>query len=202
MENELDMLEASSKKMERFCDAVNCEIESKVNCIIDEAEKSKGELLNQANDEALQLAYDRIKENVKQISAKYFKIVAKAELDSKKEVLKYREQLIVNLFNTVEEKISEFRNTDAYEEFLKNHLKACEVKAGAVIFLNPCDMKYSKALSKLIPNGCEIKEDSSFKSGGFSVFYPDENIMIDKTIDSAIKEARAEFNCKNCFSLN
>ena len=202
MENELGMLEASSKKMEKFCDAVNCEIKSKVNCIIDEAEKSKGELLNQANDAALQLAYDRIKENVKQISAKYFKLVAKAELDSKKEVLKYREQLIVSLFKSVEERISEFRNTAAYEEFLKNRLKACEVKAGAVIFLNPCDMKYSKALSKLIPKGCEIKEDTSFKSGGFSVFYPDENIMIDKTIDSAIKEGRAEFNCKNCFSLN
>jgi len=202
MENELGMLEASSKKMEKFCDAVNCEIECKVNSVIDEAEKSKSELLNQANDAALQLAYDRIKENVKQISAKYFKLVAKAELDSKQEVLKYREQLIVSLFKTVEERISEFRNTDAYEEFLRNRLKDCEVKAGAVIFLNPCDMKYSKALSELLPKGCEIKEDTSFKSGGFSVFYPDENIMIDKTIDSAIKEGRTEFNCKNCFSLN
>ena len=116
MENELNMLEASTKKMGKFCDAVNCEIESKVNSVIDEAEKSKSELLNQANDAALQLAYDRIKENVKQISAKYFKLVAKAELDSKKEVLKYREQLIVSLFKSVEERISEFRNTDAYEK--------------------------------------------------------------------------------------
>ena len=202
MAQETQHLEVNPVQMEKFLHAVNSEMDKEVDEIIAEAQNAKNELISIANDEALQLAYDRIKENVKLLSAKYFKLVAKAELDSKKEVLIHREELIKNLFKNVEDEISEFRKSSAYVDFLKKQVKESNIENGAIILLNPEDMKYKDNLTKELPSDCLIKEDLSIKYGGVSILYPSLNIVIDKTIDNSLKEERAEFNRKNCFSLN
>lgn len=202
MAQETQHLEVNPVQMEKFLHAVNSEMDKEVDEIIAEAQNAKNELISIANDEALQLAYDRIKENVKLLSAKYFKLVAKAELDSKKEVLIHREELIKKLFKNVEDQISEFRKSSAYVDFLKKQLKESNIENGAIILINPDDMKYKDNLTKELPSDCLIKEDLSIKYGGVSILYPSKNIVIDKTIDNSLKEERAEFNRKNCFSLN
>lgn len=191
----------TDKKLKKLEDAVNAEVEKKIENMLSEADKTRSDFLNSAADEALQLAYDRIKAQVKQISAKYNKIAAKAEFDGKKEVLLHREELIKNLFNTVENKLSMFRKSAEYKDFMIKQLKGEKIKKDAVILLGSEDVGMSEELKNNLPESCVIKEDSTIRFGGLSIMYEKDNVIIDKTIDSALKDERALFNNKNCFIL-
>lgn len=202
MQNDLQQLEVKASNMKNFSEAVNSEVSVKVEDIMKSAEDEKDKLLEKANDEALQMAYDRIKKEIKVIQAKYFKIIAKAGLDSKKQILTHREELIADLFKSIENELIAFKNSASYEKYLTDCITSEKIQPGAVIFIAPSDEKYQGAIKACLPKGCTVETDNNIKLGGLSVMYREDNIIIDKTIDSKLKDERIQFNRKNCFSIN
>ena len=91
--------------------------------ILDEAEASRKQLIEKSNDESLNVAYDKIKEEMKKISAKYVKIVSKTELDSKRRILQFREKLSNEVVENVKIKLSDFANSNLYKQYLIDSLK-------------------------------------------------------------------------------
>ena len=78
-------MDIENDKLERFGNAVYNEANEKVKEILGEAEISRKTILDNANDVSLNIAYDMIQADIKKISSKYVKIVAKAELEAKRE---------------------------------------------------------------------------------------------------------------------
>jgi vacuolar-type H+-ATPase subunit E/Vma4 len=193
-------LNTDSEKLEHFVKAVNNEIQKTISGIIGEAEASKKAVLESAVVESNRLANDKINENVKKVNSKYVRIVAKAELDCKIDVLIEREKLTYKVFENIKESLIAFRQKPQYLKYLISLVKSEEIKDGLTICLSSEDMKYSADIQKALGNTCEFKEDSSIKLGGLSLLYADQGILIDKTIDSALSEQKNFFNEKNCFS--
>ena len=193
-------IRTESEKLERFVNAVNSEVDKEIDRIISEAEASKMEMIEAAKDESLNMAYDKIKDSVKKVQAKYVKIVSKAELDSKKDVLIQREKLTQKVFDNIMQSLIAFREKPQYLKYLIDVAKSQKLNDSVVICLRAEDMKYSSDIKKALGVSCEFREDATIKLGGLSVLYADQGMLMDKTIDLALSEQRDIFNGKNYFS--
>lgn len=185
-------MSVQDEKLARFVKAVDSEVDSQIAALLHEAETEKQQLIENANDESLAAAYSRIQEEVKHVSAKYQRIIAKEELDAKKSVLLHREELIDKLFDSVKLKLTAFAAGEKYPDYLLT-LPEGDMD-GAVIRLSARDMRHAPILEKKFGVKCET--DESIKVGGLIVYYPEKGVMLDKTLDTAVADARREFNQK------
>lgn len=192
-------------KLLRFEKAVNDEIDAEIVNINQSAEASKDEIIEKANDDSLYEAYDKIKAEIKNISNKYAKLVSKAELDSKKDVLLHREEIASKIMKNVVASIDEFRHTDGYVDFLAKALKE-EIDTDDVsditVFLAADDMQYVAALKKAVGKKLKFEAKDSIRLGGVSVFFENRNIIKDRTLDSALDDQKSRFNQSDCLRLS
>ncbi|MEG0615058.1 MAG: V-type ATP synthase subunit E family protein [Oscillospiraceae bacterium] len=191
----------NSEKLERFTAAVNGEIDTQVDAMLDEANDIKQEIINTAISEAEIFTEQAVESGKKVIANKYVKMVAKEELDSKKEILLERETLIKAMFDEIKEKIVKFKSGKDYLGFLVNSLKSEKLGDDVVVKLSAEDLKFSDEISKALNKKISFSEDASIKLGGLSILCENNGTIIDKTFDLAVSDARAAFNEKNCFSI-
>lgn len=193
------------EKLRRFEKAVNDEIDAEIINIQKSAEDTKDEIIEKANDESLYDAYDTIKAEIKNISNKYAKLVSKAELDGKKEILLHREEIASKIMDNVIASINKFRETDDYINFLAKALKEeidTEDISDITVYLTADDMKYTAKLDKLFGKKLKYEAKDSIRLGGVSVFFESRNIIKDRTLDSALEDEKNRFNKSDCLRLS
>lgn len=195
-----DYSSANKNRTKLFFDAVNAQVEAETEAIIRECEEEKKKIVRKANDTFTKRAYNDVKDNAKKSSGKYALVANKAEFEAHKEILRHRNLLIDKLFIEIEEKISEFRKTDDYRNFLVGSLETEEKTDNMIVYLMPDDMKYIGLLKKV--TDVEFKTDSSVKHGGLSVCYPDKSVIIDKTFDTLINDEKRIFASSGVLMLN
>lgn len=200
-------MSVETDKLERFSNAVYKEVNEKVSEILAEAESSRQEMIKRVSDKSLDISYDVMQDEIKKINQKYIKLVAKAELDAKKEVLIHREELTKLVFAGVQAKVNEFAQSDSYYTFLDNKFKEAMADVSAdeevVVYMSEKDMSYADSLKKLTSvKNIEFKADTAIKFGGLSILYKKCNIVNDKTLDLAISAKRDEFNLNAMFKID
>jgi len=189
----------NNKKLKMFKDAVNAEIDGKVNALMTEAEEKKkavlaeAELFSADDGSGKQLRADSVNSYVRDVS--------RAELDMKKSVIKHRDELAAKVFEAVEQRLAEFRRDPKYVDLLIKNLLLMRVSDNSEIFLSPDDMKYAEMLKKAAPQ-CKAKfsPDENIRLGGLSVYNAEKGIITDKTFDSAIEEQKRAFAAANLFA--
>lgn len=194
------------EKLERFSSAVDCEVDSKIEGILAEAVSSREKMIEKAQDNCLYEAYDRIKDEMKKIISKYIKLYSKAELESKKEILLYREKLAEQVFDNVKVKFIEFTNSDTYKDYLVKlaiqEIKNFPEEKTAIIYVSKKDMKFAEDILSAIGSNYSVEEKASIKLGGIAIYFENLNIQDDKTLDSALESQRDVFNHSNSLKLS
>ena len=185
-----------TEKLDRFTKAVDGEIDIEIEQILAEAHSSKEAIIAKANDKCLNIAYDKIKGEIKNISAKYIKQISQLELESQREVLMYREKLAAQVFHAVKMRLEEFSQTENYKTKLIQTISELlgESDDEAVVRISQKDMKYAQEIKSVLKGGQSINADKAIKLGGARIFFPKTNIMLDKTFDLAIVEQKEMFN--------
>jgi len=198
-------MNTDTDKLLQFSKAVEDEVEMQVQQILDEAEASRKQLIEKSNDESLN-AYNKIKEEMKKISAKYVKIVSKTELDSKRRILQFREKLSNEVVENVKIKLSDFANSDLYMQYLIDSLKGVlateSENTEIVVLLSNKDIKLANGLKKEFNANVSFEESNDINIGGLSVYFKNKNVLIDKTLDAALLEQKEIFNSDSSLKLN
>ncbi len=199
-------MSTEKEKLERFAKAVDDDVNVQIDEILKQAEISREEIIEKANDESLYEAYDRIKEEIKKISNKYVKIVSKAELENKREILLHREKIANQVIDNVKNKLINFTSAEKYCKYLIELVEK-EISDGAdvndlVIYLSNNDMKLSKDIKKAISEDLKIEINENIRIGGLSIYSVKENVIKDNTFDSALDEQKYKFNNSTCLRLN
>lgn len=192
-------MRVTNEKLEKFSNSIFNDVNKKAKEILDNAQKTYDDILEKAKDEALNIAYEMIQENNNKITSKYKKIVSKAEIEARKEVLSHREELSQLIFANVKAKLNTFTLSDKYENYLVNVLKESlsnvDTKEGIEIFLSPKDMKFKdKLVGASNFKDVKISENQNIKLGGLEILFVGSNIIDDKTFDSALLEQKEIFN--------
>lgn len=196
-----DYSSSNEKRMEKFFDAVNTQVSDEMDRIIAEGVDEKTRILKEVNDEAAKNAYDNIQQCAKVSADKYGLVVNKAELDMKKDILKFRAELVDKMFGEIKEKLITFRQSDKYLPYLIRLISASDLEDGVVIHLGSGDMKYADKLKKELKVNASFYEDELIRLGGLSVFYPEKSVIDDRTIDTALVEGKKKFAASGKFSL-
>ncbi|MGN0675887.1 MAG: V-type ATP synthase subunit E [Oscillospiraceae bacterium] len=194
-------MDTNNEKLQKFIDAVNDEIDIKVNEMLAEAENEKKAILAEAERESEETAEKHFNISSKKSGNRYARDISKAELDMKKSVIQHREELTSNIFEAVEKKLKEYKNDPKYVDMLIKNLLMTHISDGAEIFLAPDDMKYAETMKKAIPS-CDVKfiPDEKILLGGISVYDPQKGTISDKTFDLAVEEQKRAFANSNAFA--
>ncbi len=183
-----------TQKLHRFKDAVNAEVEEKVNKLISDAQKERDKKLNEARSSVS----DRIAEEKlridKEQGQRLVSEVSAAGLEAQRRILSYRGELADRVFENVKKQLAQFRNGENYGQWLKNAVAAAKERypgEQGVIILAPADEKYAKELKDAF--GFECETQPSVLLGGVSVRFENINVVIDCTFDSALEEESKSF---------
>lgn len=190
-------MEQENEKLHRFIDAVNSVTDKQVQDILDEARQERNSILSSAAAAAEEAKQRHLNDNLKMTSNKYVRMVSKAELEMKKEVLICREELTRELFDKVIEKINKFRATDEYAALLIKRLGEESGLENAQICISPDDVKLSELLKKAAGGNVTVKPDDTVKYGGFYILRSDMGTITDRTFDGVLSEQQSLFSSKN-----
>lgn len=186
------------EKLSRFLTAVNSVTDNQVKDIISEAQLERDNILANAAAEAKNARERHLNDNLKMISGKYIRMVSKAELDMKKEILTCREELTKKLFDRVEEKIAKYTSGKEYSKRLVKEISEEEGLDNAKVFLSPADMRFESDIKAACPSKTvEVAADENIKHGGYCILRSDKGTVTDKTFDCALMEQQSMFASKN-----
>ncbi len=191
------IVEHDKDKLGRFLTAVNSVTDKQVNEIIREAENERERIITAAVSAAETAKQRYLNDHNKMNSSKYVRMISKAELDMKKEVLLNRERLTAELFAKTKQMLSEYTATKEYAEQLCRNIASENVSDNARICISPEDMKHKSAIEAVCGKGAEIVEDDSIKYGGFYIIRQDKGTITDRTFDCALREQHSLFASKN-----
>lgn len=180
-------------KLDRFITAVSTAADKQVNDILSEAEQEKNSILTSAKESAEEASNRCLSDNLKMASGKCVRMVSKAELEMKKELLICREKLTAELFDKVHKKLADYRNTPEYKEKLCAAISEETDLEGAKVFLAPEDMKFSDDISKASGGAVTVAADDSVKYGGLLILRSAKGTVTDRTFDCALKEQLSKF---------
>lgn len=187
------------EKLQKFIAAVNGEVEMRVGEILAEAENEKKRIISAAEEKGRNEAEKYLDEKKRDAGRDFVREISRTELETKRNVLLYREELTEKLFSDVKKRLEEYRKTDAYSKKLADMLASSGISGSVEIRLAPEDMKLADSLKKGIKAETEFKADGNIKLGGLAVYFKDKGTVLDKTFDLALEEQREIFTSSNAF---
>lgn len=185
---------ADVNKLDNFKNAVFSEAQSKAERIISQAAENAENKRKDAEKDIKDSEQAEFLKIDKDVKARVVREVSSKRLESNRNVLLHRKQLVGRIFENVEQKLDYFRCSEKYQDHLLNCLKACTEKfpnEQGVVYIGKADEKYKDALANA--SGFEVLVKQSIILGGLIVAYPEINVMLDCTFDSAVDEQRANF---------
>ncbi len=190
-------MENDKKKLERFIGAVNAVTDNQVKELMDEAHRERDAILSAAVSAAEEARQRHLNDNMKMTSGKFVRMVSKAELDKKKEVLLCREELTKELFDKVAAKIRKFTASEDYAKLICDRIAKEDSLRNAKICISPEDMHLEDDIRKAARADIDIAADDSIKYGGYYILRQDKGTITDRTFDCTLKEQQGIFASRN-----
>ncbi len=113
----------------------------------------------------------------------------------KKEYHKVQEEKIEELFALVEQKLRDYRGTEAYAALLEKKItQALRFADGRElrVYIDPEDAHLGQVLEKKC--GCDILVSAYSFGGGIRAVIPTKNVLIDESFDSKLAAEREQFS--------
>lgn len=190
-------MEQEKEKLERFISAVEATTNQQVRAIENDAENECANILAEAQKNAEEAKQRKLSDTKKMLSGKYVRMISKAELDMKKQVLLCREELTKTLFDNIRKQIAEYRASEQYADSMCAMIAKEGDMKGAQICIATEDMGLSDKLLAAAGEGASVAADDSVKLGGYLVLRREQGTVTDRTYDCALKEQQSLFASRN-----
>lgn len=187
----------TDNKLQKFENAILSKIDLKVKEIENEIQKTKEIEIEKIEEEQSEKSKYIIESTILKIKEKAKKEISIAQITSKKDIIKYRKEIIEKIFNKVKILLLDFCKTEDYKNFIINKIKNIITKNKYneyIVYLSKNDIKYKDFILKNLNSTIKIIEDTSINIGGFKIEIPKENIMIDELLETNIENKYNEFN--------
>lgn len=181
------------EKVARFEEAINRQADAEISALLSEAKAKAEEAVACADNEYLEESYRIVSGETGKIKRKLENMVSQKSYEASKDFFAHRNKRVEEFFDSLEKEIIEFSRTPEYEQRLKSIIEEISVESSitetSVIYVKASDTEKTK---KLYPS-CTVKPDKNIRLGGAAVFYPERSVYIDKTLDNAFAQQKADF---------
>lgn len=184
-----------AEKFEHFSRAVLNEAKKQYEVIIKQAENEVKEKTEDYENVCLEEAYKSIKKQQSQISKSVSEAVSKFARESKASIIKKRNSIVEEVFNSVLCKIKEFKDSDQYKEFLLRQIKTAVSDLGEgeiVIYLDKSDEVYIPEIKGLYKNSEVLLTEENI-IGGCKVLNKTKMQISDNSIAASLNVQKQDF---------
>ena len=182
-------------KESKFLDAINKYAETQKAKIAQEIEDYKNTKIEQATEQGLKDAYELIKNDIANRKAAIVDETAKKELEMRRELFEYRQNICDEVFAQAEAELKKFVDSGKYEDYLRAQAqKVKELFKGesCAVFTSPGDKRARDIIAEALP-GAHFKDDSHISVGGMRVYCRALGISADCTLDAGLEAQKAWF---------
>ena len=184
------------KKMERFREAILAESSAETEALISDAKRQAEACLKEADDRFLRDSGNIVSEHSAKIRGEAEKLVSKRSFEAAKETVAHRNRLVEELFAEIYGELRAYTKTAAYIEKMKAAFEQADREMpfyeGVDVLVREDDLEAAGQLASAY-SGVRVKADKSIRLGGITVYYPRENILLDKTLDEAFNLQKENF---------
>lgn len=198
------------EKLRRFAEESLGEAEATAAKINAEVDSEEARRLTEGEHKILQAAYEHIQTELKSIRRENSQILSREIMETRRELLLYREELMHRVFDKAREKITEFVASDGYKDYL---VKLCQnvlrrQSASFTLYMSPRDLMYKydvlEGLDNLLDEKLEmgtteaapvysVMPDKSIKLGGVLFYSAARGISINATFDENLAHQKEFF---------
>lgn len=181
-------------KINKFSSSVMNEAQKKLDELKKEIQEKKSEVLDSKNDEFLGEAYEKIQGYISAIQKEDNDKVRNAEFDAKKALLKKREGIIEEVFETAKTKLEDFAKSDEYKTWLEEKLKKALAESGEgkkEIYMTERDKNLIGITEDVVP----VSEKDFW--GGVRVENLEKGILVDYSFYNLLEDQRGDFLSKS-----
>lgn len=182
-------------KESKFLDAINKYAESQKAQIAQEIEDYKNTKIEQATEQGLKDAYELIKSDIANRKAAIVNETAKKELEMRRELFEYRQNICDEVFAQAEAELKKFVSSDKYAEYLRAQAqKVKELFKGesCTVFTAPENQRAREIIAEILPDA-QFKDDSHISIGGMRAYCRPLGITADCTLDAGLETQKAWF---------
>ena len=166
--------------------------------IMEETEDKYNTLISEKENDYLKEAYEIIQRSRSESERSAGEEILHAQMDSKKQVLLKREEIINNVMDEVKQRLGDFTRSGAYEKWLVKRTETAVKEAGngsKVIYVTGDDMRYAKKL-KAAGGKSEITVEAAPERGflgGVRVYNADRRISVDYSFKEMLSDEKQSF---------
>ena len=199
------------EKLMRFVNEALGEAEEIAGRIDSEVTAEEKKRLDEGEHKILTEVYERIQSEMKRIRRENSQALSREIMETRRELLLYREEIMKKVLDRAREKLTEFVSGESYKDWL---VKLCvgvlrKQSASFTIFLSQNDLQYKyailEALDDLLDEKLEtgttdtapvysVMPDKNIKIGGARFYSAAHGISIDATLDDGLSSEKAHFN--------
>lgn len=186
--------------------------------ILEDIQDQAGLVINQIKDEVEQMQQEEIsffKESLNKETGHFCEKemsellllsatkTSQAKLKIKRDLLSVRQEMVAQLFSSVEKELQEFVASSEYSQLLETKLLAHPewLKMTGSFTVRQEDVELMKKLVKKNSFNHEVNV-GAIKLGGFKFISNDEGIELDETLDNAVRTQKEWFQNHSGFTLN
>lgn len=186
-----------NEKLNAFTALVLKDAEEKRKKLIDQTENEYSKQMEQKENDFLEDAYEDIQKRIRTIRRKANARVIQSEFNAKKSLIKRREEIIEEIFNSVTNEILKFKSEPTYKSWLTDKIDKAikEVGVGTKeIFALPEDLPFINETIKTYNDNISASSinDTSF-IGGIRIINSDKKIAVDYSLKELISAERERF---------
>ncbi|MBQ8170457.1 MAG: hypothetical protein IJZ95_00565 [Oscillospiraceae bacterium] len=185
----------NNTKLEAFRLAISQQAQDEAVSLTEEMRSRRKASRKYKNELATVAVLTRLRNDMSRREAAFRREMSRCEYDTKKAILRHRNELIESFFVQTEDKLKDFVCSDQYQDFLKRSLEkiraAIALDNATLIYARVCDVDAVRALTS-----CEVAADNSIKLGGLRAVCRVKNMLCDVTLDMALIEEKKRFTEK------
>ena len=177
----------------KFMESVLTDAQNQRDVILHEIAEKKKNVLEQKEMDVLKDMYKTIQEEISEIKNKVSNQISKTGYDARLEILNRRDSISKEVFNKLNDKITEFLKSDKYKIYLSQKLLLAlkDKNDGITVLVREQDLSDAKNIIGVLSNDIPVRNDDTIKYGGFIIL--SGSVKIDETIDSKLEEQYLKF---------
>ncbi len=187
----------NQNKTGHFLDAIQKYADEQKHKIELEVEEFKAQELKKAEDEGLKDAYILIQKEMQEMKSGIRNETAKLEREGREVLFKRRVEITDDVFKKAYNKLCEYAKSEKYIDTLIKYSKELATAFygfDCVVYIKEEDAKYKDIIMSSF-DGCNIKFEvaTNIKIGGIAAYCQKENLYIDNTLDTKLKDQKEWF---------
>lgn len=177
-------------------DEIEREAANEEKAILDEVKALEDEAYESMKAEAKKDAELKLKQDVEEMTSQASAEISESHIERTKKLINKRDEYVQIVFNEAKEQLLAFSQSDDYLTFMKAKIEkiAGDFDEDSIMYVASKDLSLKDELIKTFQKDIQVEASEDIIIGGFIVENKKSKLVVDESLDFALKNQKEWFN--------